>query len=65
MIDDLAGVTECNEDSITLNSVINFKVESKKLEFNWKKCVNIHIGPNKKNCETHYSRERLQFFSML
>ena len=51
MIDDLAGVTECNEDSITLNSVINFKVESKKLEFNWKKCVNMHIGPKKNNCK--------------
>ena len=51
MIDDLAGVTECNEDSITLNSVINFKVESKKLEFNWKKCVNMHIGPQKNKCK--------------
>ena len=50
MIDDISGVSECNSDSIILNSIINSKVESKKLEFNWKKCVNIHVGPNKKNC---------------
>ena len=51
MIDDIAGVSECNENSVILNSIINAKIESKKLEFNLTKCVNMHIGPNKENCQ--------------
>ena len=50
MIDDIAGVSECNTQSITLNTIINFKIESKKLEFDKKKCDNMHIGPNMKKC---------------
>ena len=50
MIDDIAGVSQCNEDSVILNSIVNAKIESKKLQFNHKKCVNMHIGPNKENC---------------
>ena len=37
MIDDIAGVSECNMQSMTLNSIINCKIESKKLQFNKKK----------------------------
>ena len=51
MIDDIAGASQCNENSVILNSLINAKIESKKLEFNLKKCVNMHIGPNKENCQ--------------
>ena len=51
MIDDIAGASQCNENSVLLNSLINAKIESKKLEFNLKKCVNMHIGPNKENCQ--------------
>ena len=51
MIDDIAGVSECNANSIILNSMINAKIESKKLEFNLKKCVNLHIGPLEENCQ--------------
>ena len=50
MIDDIAGVSECNSNSLILNTIINSKIEAKKLEFNVKKCVNMHIGPNMKNC---------------
>ena len=50
MIDDVAGVSECSEKSVILNSIINAKIESKKLQFNLTKCVNMHIGPNKHNC---------------
>ena len=47
---DIAGVSQCNEDSVILNAIVNAKIESKKLQFNLKKCVNMHIGPNKENC---------------
>ena len=51
MIDDVAGVSECNENSVILNSIINAKIESKKLQFNLTKCVNMHIGPNSEQCQ--------------
>ena len=51
MIDDIAGISNCHENSVILNSIINAKIESKKLQFNYKKCVNMHIGPNKENCD--------------
>ena len=50
MIDDIAGVSECNEKSIIQNAIINAKVESKKQEFNVMKCAQLHIGPNKDVC---------------
>ena len=50
MIDDISGIAKCQEKSVILNSIINAKIESKKLEFNLKKCTNMHIGPNKQNC---------------
>ena len=50
MIDDISGIAKCQEKSVILNSIINAKIESKKLEFNWKKCKNMHIGPNRQNC---------------
>ena len=50
MIDDIAGISQCNEKSVILNSIVNAKIESKKLQFNLKKCVNMHIGPNEENC---------------
>ena len=51
MIDDLAGVSTCSSESIILNSIINCKVESKKLQFNWKKCVNMHFGQDVNSCQ--------------
>ena len=50
MIDDIAGVTKCQDNSVILNSIINAKIESRKLEFNQRKCVNMHVGPNKQSC---------------
>ena len=50
MIDDVAGVAKCQDSFVILNTIINSKIESKKLEFNLKKCVNMHIGPNSQNC---------------
>ena len=51
MIDDIAGIANCKENSIILNAIINAKIEGKKLQFNVKKCVNMHVGPGKENCE--------------
>ena len=50
MIDDIAGVSDCNEKSVILNAIINAKIESKKQQFNEKKCVLIHIGPKHDMC---------------
>ena len=50
MIDDIAGVARCGDDSIILNSIVNSKIESKKLKFNLKKCVVMHVGPNTADC---------------
>ena len=52
MIDDVAAVSKCKVDSNILNSIINAKIETKKLQFNFQKCFNMHIGPNKKNCQS-------------
>ena len=46
MIDDIAGVVTCNDDSVILNSIINTKIETKKLQFNQNKSVNMHFGPD-------------------
>ena len=51
MIDDIAGIANCKENSVILNAIINAKIEGKKLQFNVKKCVNMHVGPGKENCE--------------
>ena len=64
MIDHVAGVSECNENSVILNSIINAKIESKKLEFNLKKCVNMHIGPKNENCQ-HLKVHQTQMQSIL
>ena len=50
MIDDICGAATCNDNSIILNSIINAKVESKKLVFNQKKSFVLHVGPNIESC---------------
>ena len=50
MIDDLAGISECGNNSLVLNSIINAKIEAKKLQFNIRKCYNMHVGTDKNNC---------------
>ena len=51
MIDDIAAISKCRDNSIILNAIINTKIESKKLQFNFKKCVNMHVGQNIENCD--------------
>ena len=50
MVDDIAGISSCDSDSVILNGIINSKVESKKQQFHEKKSEFIHIGPNKQKC---------------
>ena len=50
MCDDVVSVARCGIDSIKTNAIINAKIESKKLEFGPKKCVNIHVGNNSEQC---------------
>ena len=50
MIDDIASFALSGPDAIKMNTIINAKIESKKLQFGPTKCYNIHIGKQK---ETH------------
>ena len=47
----LSGIAQCKDNSIILNGTVNSKIESKKLQFKWKKCVNMHIGPHQEECD--------------
>ena len=53
MIDDLLGISECGENSLELNRMINSKIEAKKLRFHTpdengkSKCHIIHVGKSK------------------
>ena len=48
MVDDLLCVSECGFKTAMLNSYINYKTNSKKLQFGVTKCKKIHVG---KVCE--------------
>ena len=48
MIDDVLGVTTCSDESVKLNSIINAKVETKKLRLSSDKCAKLHIGKREK-----------------
>ena len=48
MIDDVLAVTKCGIDSIEVNSLINMKVEAKKLRLSDEKCILIN---GIKSCE--------------
>ena len=50
MIDDVIGITKCSDEAIELNSIINVKMESKKLRLSNKKCFKLHIGKNNSKC---------------
>ena len=50
MIDDILGMAACGDESIELNSLINSKIESKKLRLSHEKCFKIHICKTVKDC---------------
>ena len=47
MVDDLVCISECGHKTTQMNSYINYKTSSKKLQFGVGKCKKIHIGKNK------------------
>ena len=58
---DIAEVSKCSEKSVELNAIVNSKIESKKLQFNRKKCTKMHIGPWKESCHNLKVREKEMF----
>ena len=44
MVDDVLTASKCGENSVSLNSEVNYFIEHKKLKLSEKKCANIHIG---------------------
>ena len=50
MVDDELIISECGNDSVMTNSVINTFIESKKLRFAESKCHKIHIGKTNQIC---------------
>ena len=47
MVDDCLSVTECGNETILMNAIINAKIETKKLRLSSDKCYMLHIS-NKK-----------------
>ena len=50
MVDDIVGVTKCSDESVELNSIINSKIEAKKLRLSNTKCFKIHISKKPQEC---------------
>ena len=50
MVDDIIGVTTCCDETVELNSIINAKIEAKKLRLSETKCYKIHISKKQKVC---------------
>ena len=50
MIDDILDISECGVDSVIDNAYINAQIEMNKLQFNQKKCQQLHIGSFNPNC---------------
>ena len=44
MVDDLICISECGHKTAMMNSYMNFKTRSKKLQFGTEKCKKLHIG---------------------
>ena len=44
MVDDLISISECGHKTAMMNSFINFKTNSKKLQFGENKCKKLHVG---------------------
>ena len=52
MIDDVIGVSKCSDKSVELNSIINVKIESKKLSLSESKCFKLHISKKSSSCSS-------------
>ena len=69
MVDDVITVSSCGVDSVTVNAIVQAKIECKQLELGPQKCFNMHIGKKTKNlCPslsihggTMYTSEKQQY----
>ena len=52
MIDDLVCPSVCGVDSVLINSYINAKTNTKKLQFGVNKCHKLHVGKKNQLCPT-------------
>ena len=52
MIDDLVCPSVCGVDSVLINSYINAKTNTKKLQFGVNKCHQLHVGKKNQLCPT-------------
>ena len=52
MIDDLVCPAVCGLDSVVMNSFINAKTNTKKLQFGVNKCHQLHVGRKNLTCPT-------------
>ena len=50
MIDDAISVSECGPDSVTVNALMQSKVDMKNLRLGHNKCFKMHIGRNTNCC---------------
>ena len=50
MVDDVLGIQRCSKKSSRLNGAINTFMELEKLTLSKKKCHNVHVGKNIKDC---------------
>ena len=53
MVDDIICISECGYKSAMVNSYIQCKTSSKKLQFGATKCKKIHIGKNREDFKCH------------
>ena len=49
-VDDVLTIAKCGNDAVVNNAIVNAFTESKKLEYNRKKCKKIHIGKTNDIC---------------
>ena len=49
-IDDCLGFSKCGADSVELNSIINTKIDSKKMRLSSKKCHHLHFSKTSTKC---------------
>ena len=53
MIDDVLAISNCGNDSVKMNAIIQSKIDTKQMMFGTKKCFKLHIGQkNKSTCPT-------------
>ena len=50
MVDDIAAVSLCGVESVSMNAFLNTKTNLKKLQFGVAKCKKMHVGDKQEKC---------------